>query len=160
MSHITPPFSLPSRWFLVNGLLFSFTSTIVFPTCPLVTMSSNNILTRSYSIHRYSMPTSSMHSQFRSSVPGFNSNNSSNNPSNNSGNNNNSSSSTLESFSAAKYLFPSEEENDDRVPTPDVKSYLKLTEPDDKFPTLFRRNESGLVSSQLLSPVHLGLPTY
>lgn len=96
------------------------------------------------------MPTSSMQSQLRSSVPGFNTNNSSN-PNNNS---------TLESFSAAKYLFPSEDENDDRVPTPDVKSYLKLTEPDDKFPTLFRRNESGLVSSQLLSPVHLGLPTY
>lgn len=78
-----------------------------------------------------------MHSQFRSNVPGFNNNNNHNN------NNNNS---NLESFSAAKYLFPSEEENEDRVPTPDVKSYLKLTEPDDKFPTLSRRNESGLVS--------------
>lgn len=77
-----------------------------------------------------------MHSQFRSNVPGFNNNN----------NNNNNNNSNLESFSAAKYLFPSEEENEDRVPTPDVKSYLKLTEPDDKFPTLSRRNESGLVS--------------
>lgn len=92
------------------------------------------------------MPTSSMHSQLRSNVPGFNSNNSSNNSSSNNNNNSNNNS-TLESFSAAKYLFPSEEENDDRVPTPDVKSYLKLTEPDDKFPTLSRRNESGLVSS-------------
>ena len=82
-----------------------------------------------------------MHSQFRSNVPGFNNNNNNNN--HNHSNNNNS---NLESFSAAKYLFPSEEENEDRVPTPDVKSYLKLTEPDDKFPTLSRRNESGLVS--------------
>lgn len=89
-----------------------------------------------------------MHSQFRSSVPGFNSNNSSNNSSNSNNHNN----STLDSFSAAKYLFPSEEENDDRVPTPDVKSYLKLTEPDDKFPTLSRRNESGLVSSDKQNP--------
>ena len=82
-----------------------------------------------------------MHSQFRSNVPGFNNNNNNNN--HNHSNNNNS---NLESFSAAKYLFPSEEENEDRVPTPDVKSYLKLTEPDGKFPTLSRRNESGLVS--------------
>ena len=90
----------------------------------------------STSIHRYSMPTTSLSSQLRSNASGFNN------------------SSGLEPFSAAKYLFPSEEDreilkDEDRIPTPDIKSYLKLTEPDDKFPTLSRRNESGLVSAVL-----------
>lgn len=81
------------------------------------------------------MPTANL-SQFRTNAP----TSSFNNPSG------------LESFSAAKYLFPHEDDRDtlrdeDRLPTPDIKSYLKLTEPDDKFPTLSRRDESGLVSA-------------
>lgn len=57
----------------------------------------------------------------------------------------------LDSFSAAKYLFHNEDDRatvteEDRIPTPDIKSYLKLTDPDDKFPTLSRKNDSGLVS--------------
>lgn len=79
------------------------------------------------------MPAANLSSHFRS--PGFN---------NSSG-----------QFSAAKYLFPSEEDretlkDEDRIPTPDIKSYLKLTETDDKFPTLSRRDESGLVSPCLM----------
>ena len=101
----------------------------------------------SSSIHRYSMPTTSLNSQFRSNASGFNN------------------SSGLEPFSAAKYLFPSEEDretlkDEDRIPTPDIKSYLKLTEPDDKVPTLSRRNESGLVSAMLPHAYYYGLVIY
>ncbi|THC93560.1 hypothetical protein EYZ11_006953 [Aspergillus tanneri] len=61
-------------------------------------------------------------------------------------------SSSLESFNAAKYLFHNEDDratlkDEDRIPTPDIKSYLKLTDPDDKFPTLSRRDDSGLLSA-------------
>ncbi|TQB70938.1 mRNA binding protein puf3 [Monascus purpureus] len=59
--------------------------------------------------------------------------------------------SNFDSFSAAKYLFHGDEEQSsskdgDRVSTPDIKSYLKMTEPDDKFLTLSRRHDSGLLS--------------
>ncbi|KAF7587669.1 hypothetical protein BBP40_006880 [Aspergillus hancockii] len=85
-------------------------------------------------IHRYSMPSSGFGSQIRPNISGFN---------NNSG---------LESFNAAKYLFHNEDDRvtvkeEDRIPTPDIKSYLKLTDPDDKFPTLSRRDDSGLLSA-------------
>lgn len=61
----------------------------------------------------------------------------------------------LDSFDAAKYLFPSEEDQatvkgEDRIPTPDINSYLKMTDPDEKFPTLSRRDDSGLVSAWAL----------
>lgn len=60
----------------------------------------------------------------------------------------------LDSFSAAKYLFNGEEEglpskDTDRAATPDIKSYLRMTDPDDRFPTLSRRNDSGMVSGQI-----------
>ena len=59
----------------------------------------------------------------------------------------------LKSFTSAKYLLGEEEDDkmkepkdEDRIPTPDVKSYLQLTDPDDKFPTLVRHDDnSGLV---------------
>lgn len=78
------------------------------------------------------MPASGLGSQIRPNISAF---------SNNTG---------LESFSAAKYLLQNEDDRatvteDDRIPTPDIKSYLKLTDPDDKFPTLSRRDDSGLV---------------
>lgn len=62
-----------------------------------------------------------------------------------------SNSSSLETFNAAKYLLHNDDDrstvkDDDRIPTPDIKSYLKLTETDDKFPTLSRRDGSSLVS--------------
>ena len=74
-----------------------------------------------------------MGSQFRSSMSGVNSG--------------------LDSMHGAKYLFHHDDEKatvkgEDRMSTPDIKSYLKLTEPDDKFPTLSRRHESGLVSQR------------
>lgn len=76
-------------------------------------------------------------------------------------------SSGLESFNAAKYLFHSEDDpsmlkDEDRIPTPDIKSYLKLTDPDDKFPTLSRRDDSGLVSllETFDDPVLTHLPSY
>lgn len=60
----------------------------------------------------------------------------------------------LNPFYPAKFAFGDDDDEDrrglkdqDRIPTPDVKSYLKLTDPDDKFPTLIRRDDnSGLVS--------------
>lgn len=55
--------------------------------------------------------------------------------------------STLEPFNAAKLLFGDESKgpkDEDRLPTPDIKSYLRMTDPDDKFPTL--SHNSGLVS--------------
>lgn len=37
--------------------------------------------------------------------------------------------------------------SEERMSTPDVSSYLRLTDPDDKFPTLIRRDDNpGLVS--------------
>ncbi|KAF5866130.1 hypothetical protein ETB97_000664 [Aspergillus alliaceus] len=85
-------------------------------------------------IHRYSMPSAGFGSQLRPNISGFN---------NTSG---------LESFNAPKYLFRNEDDRatlkeEDRIPTPDIKSYLKLTDPDDKFPTLSRRDDSGLLSA-------------
>ncbi|OXV06407.1 hypothetical protein Egran_05825 [Elaphomyces granulatus] len=85
------------------------------------------------STHRYSMPTTSLASQIRSTVSAFN------NP-------------TLDSFSATKYLFSSEDgratpKDEDRLPTPDIKSYLKMTDPDDKFTTVTNRDDHpGLLS--------------
>ncbi|KAF9886652.1 hypothetical protein FE257_011292 [Aspergillus nanangensis] len=86
-------------------------------------------------IHRYSMPSAGLGSQLRPNVSGFTNG-----------------SSGLESFNAAKYLFHNEDDrstlkDEDRIPTPDIKSYLKLTDPDDKFPTLSRRDDSGLLSA-------------
>lgn len=79
------------------------------------------------------MPSTSLSSQIRPNISAFNA------------------PSGLDSFSATKYLFHNEEDkgslkDDDRIPTPDIKSYLKMTDPDDKFPTLSRRDDSGLVS--------------
>lgn len=79
------------------------------------------------------MPSTALNSHFRPAMSTFNN------------------SSGLDSFNAAKYLFPSEEDQatvkgEDRMPTPDIRSYLQLTDPDEKFPTLSRRDESGLVS--------------
>jgi hypothetical protein len=37
--------------------------------------------------------------------------------------------------------------DEDRLSTPDIKGYIKMTEPDDKFPTLSRRGGSNIVSS-------------
>lgn len=80
------------------------------------------------------MPSTGLGSQVRPTLSGFNS------------------SSGLESFNASKYLFHNEDDratlkDEDRIPTPDFKSILKLTDTDDKFPTLSRRDDSGLVSS-------------
>jgi hypothetical protein len=83
------------------------------------------------------MPTTTLAAQIRSPTAGF-------------------STSTLDSFSATKYLFQGEEEreppkDEDRLPTPDIKSYLRMTDPDDKFPVLSRRDtNSALVSFEYL----------
>lgn len=91
----------------------------------------STILIMSGSIHRYSMPSAGLGSQIHPNTSNF-----SNNPG-------------LESFNAAKFLFNDDDratlKEEDRIPTPDIKSYLKLTDPDDKFPTLSRRDDSGLV---------------
>ncbi|KAL3481121.1 armadillo-type protein [Aspergillus californicus] len=86
------------------------------------------------SIHRYSMPTSGLGSQNRPNISNFN------NPS------------SLESFNPAKYLLHTDDDrstlkDDERLPTPDIKSFLQLTETDDKFPTLSRRDGSDFLSA-------------
>jgi hypothetical protein len=78
------------------------------------------------------MPTTGLGSQIRPNISSF-------------------SNSSLETFNTAKYLLHNDDDrvtlkDEDRIPTPDIKSYLKLTEPDDKFPTLSRRDGSSLVS--------------
>ncbi|KAJ5623963.1 ARM repeat-containing protein [Penicillium lagena] len=86
------------------------------------------------SIHRYSLPSNNYNNQLRHNVPGFNM------------------TSAADSFAATKYLFHNDDDksplkDEDRMPTPDIKSYIKLTEPDDKFPTLLRRGGSNLLSA-------------
>ncbi|EFR00785.1 pumilio domain-containing protein [Nannizzia gypsea CBS 118893] len=54
------------------------------------------------------------------------------------------------SLFSSKNPLESEEDkskNEDRVSTPDVKSYLRMTDPDDKFPTLVRRDDNPSVLS-------------
>lgn len=88
------------------------------------------------SIHRYSLPSNNFNGQLRSNIGGFNSG------------------SGMDSFAAAKYLFHDDDKaplnEEERLSTPDIKSYIKLTEPDDKFPTLSRRDGSNIVSLLLL----------
>ncbi|KAL4741022.1 hypothetical protein BDV11DRAFT_203812 [Aspergillus similis] len=86
------------------------------------------------SIHRYSMPSTGFGFQVRPNLSGYNS------------------SSASETFNTAKYLLHNDDDrpfmkDEDRIPTPDIKSYLKLTEPDDKFPTLSRRDGSSFLSA-------------
>jgi hypothetical protein len=45
--------------------------------------------------------------------------------------------------------------DDERIATPDVHSYLKMTDPDDKFPTLTRRDDNPGVVCRLLLPSQL-----
>ncbi|KAJ5787073.1 Armadillo-like helical [Penicillium paradoxum] len=83
--------------------------------------------------HRYSLPSGNQNGHVhRSSISGLNG-------------------SRLDTFNVPKYLFPSDEDKSnghlselERLSTPDIKSYIKLTEPDDKFPTLSRRGDSVL----------------
>lgn len=101
-------------------------------SCPITTHILQSVNTNQVgSIHRYSMPSAGLGSQIRPNTSNF-------------------PNSSLESFNAAKFLFNDEDratlKEEDRIPTPDIKSYLKLTDPDDKFPTLSRRDDSGLVS--------------
>ncbi|KAJ5502517.1 Armadillo-like helical [Penicillium fimorum] len=86
--------------------------------------------------HRYSLPSGNPNGQsHRSSISGL-------------------TGSRLDSFNIPKYLFPSDEDKPhshlrelERLSTPDIKSYIKLTEPDDKFPTLSRRGDSNMLSA-------------
>ncbi|KAI9372007.1 hypothetical protein BJX61DRAFT_534343 [Aspergillus egyptiacus] len=83
------------------------------------------------SIHRYSMPSTGLGSQIRPNISGYN---------------------NLEPFNTAKYLLHNDDDrstlkDEDRLPTPDIKRYLQMTEPDDKFPTLSRRDGSDLLSA-------------
>lgn len=57
----------------------------------------------------------------------------------------------IDSFAATKHVFnrdedkPSLMKDEDRLSTPDISGFLKMTEPDDKFPTLSRRDGSNVV---------------
>lgn len=58
------------------------------------------------------------------------------------------------SLFSSKNPLESEEDkskNEDRVSTPDVKSYLRMTDSDDKFPTLVRRDDNPSVVSSFFS---------
>ncbi|KAJ5584668.1 Armadillo-like helical [Penicillium hispanicum] len=87
------------------------------------------------SIHRYSLPSSSFGNQYRPNVSGYGAG------------------SNVDSFAPPKHLFSTEEDaklimhGEERLSTPDIKGYIKMTEPDDKFPTLSRRNGSNLLSA-------------
>ncbi|KAJ5571169.1 Armadillo-like helical [Penicillium sp. DV-2018c] len=89
-------------------------------------------------VHRYSLPAGNQNNHsHRQSFSGFNG-------------------SRLDTFNVPKYLFPSEDDKShshlrelERLSTPDIKSYIKLTEPDDKFPSLTRRGDSNMLSSNL-----------
>lgn len=75
------------------------------------------------------MPTTSLAAQLKSVTANYNS-------------------PAMEPFNAARLLFGDEKggpRDEDRLPTPDIKSYLKMTDPDDKFPTL--SHNSGMVST-------------
>ncbi|KAK2751378.1 hypothetical protein FQN55_001115 [Onygenales sp. PD_40] len=96
-------------------------------------------LQRGMSMNRFSMPTSTFASQAHSTTAtatnGF------------------PRSLGLNPFQSAKFAFGEDEEkrepkDEDRMPTPDVSTYLKMTDPDDnKFPTLIRRDDNtGLLS--------------
>lgn len=62
----------------------------------------------------------------------------------------------VDSFAATKHLFNHDEDkhslmkDEDRLSTPDISGFLKMTEPDDKFPTLSRRGGSNVVSRCLV----------
>lgn len=81
------------------------------------------------------MPTTSLASQMRSNPSAF------------------SNSVGMNPLNASKYIFGEHDDDDnkeDRFPTPDIKTYLQLTDPDDKFPTLIRQDDqSGLVSKKV-----------
>lgn len=67
----------------------------------------------------------------------------------------------IDSFAATKHLFNRDEDksslmkDEDRLSTPDISGFLKMTEPDDKFPTLSRRGGSNVVSCCLLPLINL-----
>lgn len=97
-------------------------------------------LTKNYRVHRLSLPSSNYNGQYRPNVSGFGSN-----------------SGVNSSFAGTKHLFPSDEEkhfmmDQDRLSTPDIKGYIRMTDPDDKFPTLSRRGGSNIVSSNIPEP--------
>ncbi|KAJ5670742.1 uncharacterized protein N7477_006105 [Penicillium maclennaniae] len=79
------------------------------------------------SVHRYSLPSNNFSSTYRSNV----------------GN---------DSFAGTKHLFNRDNEKhafnaEHRLSTPDIQGYMKMTEPDDKFPTLYRRGGSNILSA-------------
>ncbi|KAJ5167722.1 Armadillo-like helical [Penicillium canariense] len=88
-------------------------------------------------LHRYSLPSNNFSSPYRSNVAGSGYN----------------SGTGVDSFAATKHLFPSDEHklnmlrDEDRLSTPDIKGYIRMTEPDDKFPTLSRRDGSNILSA-------------
>ncbi|CAG7972485.1 unnamed protein product [Penicillium salamii] len=87
--------------------------------------------------HRYSMPSGNTNGHSRNSISGLSGVNS-----------------AIDKWSNTQYLFPGAEDKSlghlrdlERLSTPDIKSYIKLTEPDDKFPTLSRRGDSNVLSA-------------
>ncbi|KAJ5357727.1 hypothetical protein N7541_004885 [Penicillium brevicompactum] len=89
------------------------------------------------SAHRYSMPSGNTNGNSRNSISGL----SSVNP-------------ALDKWAGTQYFFPSAEDKSlghlrefERLSTPDIKSYISLTESDDKFPTLSRRGDSNVLSA-------------
>lgn len=88
--------------------------------------SFDKTVTNRNSVHRYSLPSNNFSSPYRANV----------------GN---------DSFAGTKHLFNRDNERnvfnaEHRLSTPDIQGYMKMTEPDDKFPTLFRRGGSNIVS--------------
>lgn len=96
-------------------------------------------------MHRYSLPSSNFTAAYNSGV---------NKPNSGFG---------IDSFAATKHLFNRDEDKsslmkeEGRMATPDISGFLKMTEPDDKFPTLSRRGGSNVVSrdSILFTVTHI-----
>ncbi|KAJ5267617.1 hypothetical protein N7478_010425 [Penicillium angulare] len=93
----------------------------------------NGSLRPNQSLHRYSLPASNYNGHHRPNLSGYNVG------------------AGLDSFAAAKNLFHGDDKSmlmkdEDRMSTPDIKSYIRMTEPDDKFPTL-RRGGSNILSA-------------
>lgn len=67
----------------------------------------------------------------------------------------------IDTFVGTKHLFNRDEDksslmkDEGRLSTPDISGFLKMTEPDDKFPTLSRRDGSNVVRCSLIVETNL-----
>ncbi|KAJ5648548.1 Armadillo-like helical [Penicillium lividum] len=121
------------------------------------------------SSHRNSMPSSNNYTTYRPNMTSNMSHLNGYTNSNTNGYMNGSTPAGFESFSVARHLFQDDEgsfaNHEPRLSTPDLKTYITMTEPiDDKFPTLHRDGSNFLAANpdahDLASPRAPGQDTY